>query len=127
MPATDRHHGNGATTTLGAPTLEQRPAGAQLHTSGHKSTTIQPSGIRAGPTSDLRFFRCTSCWRYHEFDHSPKNDGIANAFTPANQHINRALRARTVEQKLDEIALAIAELAKYVEDIEKDMSNSSAR
>lgn len=43
-------------------------------------------------------------------------------------HINRALRARTVEQKLDEIALAIAELAKYVEDIEKDKpSNSSTR
>jgi hypothetical protein len=35
-------------------------------------------------------------------------------------HINRALRARTVEQKLDEIALAIAELARYVEDIEKE-------
>jgi len=35
-------------------------------------------------------------------------------------HINRALRAHTVEQKLDEIALAIAELAIYVEDIEKD-------
>jgi hypothetical protein len=35
-------------------------------------------------------------------------------------HINRALRARAVEQKLDEIALAIGELARYVEDIEKD-------
>jgi hypothetical protein len=34
-------------------------------------------------------------------------------------HINRALRAHTVEQKLDEIALAIAELAIYLEDIEK--------
>jgi hypothetical protein len=34
--------------------------------------------------------------------------------------INRALRARTIEQKLDEIALAIGELARYVEDIEKD-------
>ena len=35
-------------------------------------------------------------------------------------HINRALRARAVEQKLDEIALAIGELARYVEDVEKD-------
>jgi hypothetical protein len=35
-------------------------------------------------------------------------------------HINRALRARALEQKLDEIALAIGELARYVEDIEKD-------
>jgi hypothetical protein len=35
-------------------------------------------------------------------------------------HINRALRARAAEQKLDEIALAIGELARYVEDIEKD-------
>jgi hypothetical protein len=35
-------------------------------------------------------------------------------------HINRALRARAVEQKLDEIALAIGELARYVEDLEKD-------
>jgi hypothetical protein len=34
-------------------------------------------------------------------------------------HVNRALRARTVEQKLDEIAPAIAELARYVKDIEK--------
>ena len=34
-------------------------------------------------------------------------------------HINRALRTRGVEQKLDEIALAIGELARYVEDIEK--------
>jgi hypothetical protein len=33
-------------------------------------------------------------------------------------HINRALRTRAVEQKLDEIALAIGELARYVEDIE---------
>jgi hypothetical protein len=35
-------------------------------------------------------------------------------------HINRALRARAMEQKLDEIALAIGELARYVEDIDKD-------
>jgi hypothetical protein len=35
-------------------------------------------------------------------------------------HVNRALRARTAEQKLDEIALAIAELAIYVEDLEKN-------
>jgi hypothetical protein len=34
-------------------------------------------------------------------------------------HINRALRARAVEQKLDEIALAVGELARYVEDVEK--------
>jgi hypothetical protein len=40
-------------------------------------------------------------------------------------HINRALRAGTVERKLDEIALAIAELAKYVEDIEKDKLSTS--
>jgi hypothetical protein len=43
-------------------------------------------------------------------------------------HINRALRARTVEQKLDEIALAISELARYVEEIEKDnLSRSPPR
>ena len=41
-------------------------------------------------------------------------------------HVNRALRARTVEQKLDEIALAIAELARYVEDIEKDKPSKSS-
>jgi outer membrane murein-binding lipoprotein Lpp len=41
-------------------------------------------------------------------------------------HINRALRSGTVEQKLDEIALAIAELARYVEDIEKDKLNRSS-
>ena len=35
-------------------------------------------------------------------------------------HINRALRACTVEQKLDEIATAIGELARYVEEIEKE-------
>jgi hypothetical protein len=41
-------------------------------------------------------------------------------------HVNRALRARAAEQKLDEIALAIGELARYVEDIEKDnLSRSS--
>jgi hypothetical protein len=34
-------------------------------------------------------------------------------------HVNRALRARAVEQKLDEIALAVGELARYVEDVEK--------
>jgi hypothetical protein len=38
-------------------------------------------------------------------------------------HVNRALRSRNIEHKLDEIALAIAELAKYVEDIEKDRLN----
>lgn len=43
-------------------------------------------------------------------------------------HVNRALRARTIEQKLDEIALALAELARYVEEIEKDeLSKSLAR
>jgi hypothetical protein len=43
-------------------------------------------------------------------------------------HINRALRARVVEQKLDEIALAIGELARYVEEIEKDkVSRSQTR
>ena len=43
-------------------------------------------------------------------------------------HINRALRARVVEQKLDEIALAIGELARYVEEIEQDkVSRSKAR
>jgi hypothetical protein len=43
-------------------------------------------------------------------------------------HINRALRARATEQKLDEIALAIGELARYVEDIEKDnLSRSRPR
>jgi hypothetical protein len=41
-------------------------------------------------------------------------------------HINRALRARTVEQKLDEIAIAISELARYVEDIEKASLSRSA-
>jgi hypothetical protein len=41
-------------------------------------------------------------------------------------HINRALRARVVEQKLDEIALAISELARYVEDIEKESLSRSA-
>lgn len=40
-------------------------------------------------------------------------------------HINRALRARAMEQKLDEIALAIGELARYVEDIEKDSQSRS--
>ncbi len=34
-------------------------------------------------------------------------------------HINRALRSRAAEQKLDEIALAIGELARYVEHVEK--------
>jgi hypothetical protein len=43
-------------------------------------------------------------------------------------HINRALRAHTVEQKLDEIANAIGELARYVEDIEKGkLSRSPTR
>jgi hypothetical protein len=43
-------------------------------------------------------------------------------------HVNRALRARTVEQKLDEIILAIGELARYIEDIEKDkLSRPSTR
>ena len=41
-------------------------------------------------------------------------------------HINRALRARAAEQKLDEIALAIGELARYVEDIEKNNLSRSA-
>jgi len=41
-------------------------------------------------------------------------------------HVNRALRAREVEQKLDEIALAIAELARYVEAIEKDKLSKSS-
>jgi hypothetical protein len=34
-------------------------------------------------------------------------------------HVNRALRAGSVERKLDEIALAIAELAQYIEEIGK--------
>jgi uncharacterized protein with HEPN domain len=43
-------------------------------------------------------------------------------------HVNRALRARAVEQKLDEIALAIGELARYVEDVENDnLSRSRSR
>ncbi len=43
-------------------------------------------------------------------------------------HINRALRAHTVEQKLDEIANAIGELARYVEAIEKEkLSRSPTR
>ena len=33
-------------------------------------------------------------------------------------HTVKALNARTVEEKLDEIARAIAELAKFVDDIE---------
>ena len=41
-------------------------------------------------------------------------------------HINRALRARAVEQKLDEIAIAINELARYVEDLEKESLSRSA-
>jgi hypothetical protein len=42
-------------------------------------------------------------------------------------HINRALRTRALEQKLDEIALAVGELARYVEEIEKGkLSNSQA-
>jgi hypothetical protein len=41
-------------------------------------------------------------------------------------HINRALRARAVEQKLDEIAMAINELARYVEDLEKESLSRSA-
>jgi hypothetical protein len=41
-------------------------------------------------------------------------------------HVNRALRARAVEQKLDEIAIAISELARYVEDIEKERLSRSA-
>jgi hypothetical protein len=40
-------------------------------------------------------------------------------------HINRALRAGTVEQKLDEIATAIGELARYIEEIEKEKEKSS--
>jgi hypothetical protein len=41
-------------------------------------------------------------------------------------HINRALRARAVEQKLDEIAIAINELARYVEELEKESLSRSA-
>ena len=41
-------------------------------------------------------------------------------------HINRALRARAVEQKLDEIAIAINELARYVEDLEKESLGRAA-
>jgi hypothetical protein len=41
-------------------------------------------------------------------------------------HINRALRARTVEQKLDEIATAIGELARYVEEIEREKENEKS-
>ena len=40
-------------------------------------------------------------------------------------HINRALRAGTAEQKLDELALAIGELARYIEEIEKDRQRTS--
>ena len=36
----------------------------------------------------------------------------------ALSHTVKALNARTVEEKLDEIARAIAELAKFVDDIE---------
>jgi uncharacterized membrane protein len=42
-------------------------------------------------------------------------------------HINRALRTRALEQKLDEIALAVGELARYVEDIEKESLSRSPR
>jgi hypothetical protein len=35
-------------------------------------------------------------------------------------HVTRSLRAHSVERKLDEIALAIAELARYIEEMEKD-------
>ena len=42
-------------------------------------------------------------------------------------HINRALRARAAEQKLDEIALAIGELARYVEGIEKENLSRCSR
>jgi Holliday junction resolvasome RuvABC endonuclease subunit len=64
-------------------------------------------------------------------DYSRVHDttGFANASRQqVKVHINRALRARAVEQKHDEIALAIGELARYVEDIEKDeLSRSSTR
>jgi hypothetical protein len=40
-------------------------------------------------------------------------------------HINRALRAGTAERKLDELALAIGELARYIEEIEKDRQRTS--
>jgi hypothetical protein len=40
-------------------------------------------------------------------------------------HVNRALRARAAEQKLDEIALAVGELARYVEDVEKESEKES--
>jgi hypothetical protein len=42
------------------------------------------------------------------------------------RHVNRALRADSVDQKLDEIALAIAELARYIEEIEKDKLKRAA-
>ena len=41
-------------------------------------------------------------------------------------HVNRSLRADSVERKLDEIALAIAELARYIEEIEKDKLKRAA-
>jgi hypothetical protein len=41
-------------------------------------------------------------------------------------HVNRALRARSVERKLDAIALAIAELARYIEELEKDKLKQAA-
>jgi len=41
-------------------------------------------------------------------------------------HINRALRARAVEQKLDEIAIALNELARYVEELEKESLSRAA-
>ena len=40
-------------------------------------------------------------------------------------HVNRALRARAAEQKLDEIALAIGELARYVEEVERSRLSKS--
>lgn len=40
-------------------------------------------------------------------------------------HINRALRAGAAERKLDELALAIGELARYIEEIEKDRQRTS--
>jgi hypothetical protein len=43
-------------------------------------------------------------------------------------HINRALRAHAVEQKLGEIALAIGKLPRYIEDVEKhDLSRLPPR
>jgi hypothetical protein len=121
-----------ATTTPGAPTREPHPEEAQLHTAGHKSITIRhPVGRGRRRISVLS--GAPAVWRYHEcrFNstiHLKTMESRMPSRLQIKMHISRALRARTDEQKLDEIALAIAELAKYVEDIEKDkLSNSSTR